>query len=99
MAVYLGYSWTSETRPVPENYLWRNFVFDPAEFDPSLGLTNGATYSTGYDLRELWNPAHQFTGMLSNNVPLAFSSANAGWLYVQYLIPSWLYGCLGRFGN
>ena len=57
----LNYSVMEEVRPAQENYLWRNFAYDPGDFDSSGGWTNGAGYSTSWPgLRWLCNPNYQF---------------------------------------
>ena len=77
----LNYSIMRELRPVHENYLWRNFVFDPQDYDATgAGHFSGDCPPSG--LRALNNALHVYAGCgTETNLPLAFSSASAQWLY------------------
>jgi hypothetical protein len=74
-----------ELRPVHENYLWRNFVYDAADYDSSGCVTNGASTYTPYWLhgRLLDYPSHLFTGSTTSTPALAFTSTNSTWLFAR----------------
>jgi hypothetical protein len=82
----LNYSFMEETRPVVENYLWRNFVYDPADYG-QFGLTNGSFFwSSLPTMRALAFPmTHRFASSFSGPLPLAFSTTNS-----PYLLSGWL---------
>jgi len=84
----LNFSVMQELRPVQENYLWRNFVFDLQDYD----LTGADYYSdpdSGTFLRTLSDPLHKYSGSgTETNPPLAFASTNSTWLFYRYLAPT-----------
>ncbi len=75
------YSDMLELRPIQENYLWLNYVFN------STNLVTGANYDATDVIRTLSNPQYQFTGTASNSpsAPLAFSTTNSTWLYYRWI--------------
>jgi hypothetical protein len=77
----LNYSVMQELRPVQENYLWRNFVFDPLEVDSGYPTT-GAYLDPSQWLRMLQNPTHTYAGLGTENpLPVALISTNSDWLF------------------
>jgi pimeloyl-ACP methyl ester carboxylesterase len=77
----LDYSVMQELRPIQENYLWLNYVFN------ATNLATGADYDAADFIRTLSNPQYQFTGTASNSpsAPLAFSTTNSTWLYYRWI--------------
>jgi hypothetical protein len=68
-------------RPVAENYLWRNFVFNSAD-----GYDG---YSSDYDsvvdrwVRTLMDPVFEYSGS-ATNPPVALTNASFAWSYYGY---------------
>jgi hypothetical protein len=82
----LNYSFLEELRPVRENHLWRNFVYDPDEIGPG-GITNGMAMWTGFPtLRAIDYPMlHRYTGDSAGPFPLPLSTASSTDVVSGYL--------------
>jgi hypothetical protein len=79
-----------ERRPIEDHFLWRNFVYDPADFDTNWSLTNGASvYDPWWPIRLLEDPKYQVIGPATNPLPLAFSSTNSPWLMGRGVYCGW----------
>ncbi len=78
----LNYSVMQEFRPAQENYLWRNFAYEPEDFDSSGNWTNGALFNPSLtSLRWLDNPNYQFTGTNDDPLALGLSLTNHAYLF------------------
>ena len=79
----LNFSFIEERRPVIENFLWRNFVFNPVDF--TNGWT-GAFTVPGDDslIRYVNNPKYRYLGSgYETPLPLAFTQSDATWLFFR----------------
>ena len=81
----LNFSVLQPVRPIQENYLWRNFLFDPLDFGPN-GWTNAIDFdyevfrSVGAD-----DEAHYcLPGLTTNSAPLALQLTNAAGVYAGH---------------
>jgi hypothetical protein len=84
----LNYAFRQELRPVQENYLWRNFVYNAADVSSGGDITTGIDYDTTWpNLRLLDGPKYTFSGAASNTAPLAFTATNSTWFFAR-----WIYG-------
>jgi Alpha/beta hydrolase of unknown function (DUF900) len=78
------FAFMDETRPVQENFLWRNFIFDIAEMNSGI-LASGANGDHAQDDASRYltdDPAYIYNGSGSETpLPLAFTNASAPWLF------------------
>ncbi len=81
---YSDYSFMNELRPVQENFLWRNYVFNPADFTCGW-FDTGAGFDVYGQIRTLANPKYQYLGSGTETpLPLALGITNATWLYYRW---------------
>jgi hypothetical protein len=85
----LDYSVLQERRPVEDHFLWRNFIYDPADFDSNWAATNGASFEEEWDLRSLRNPKHRFLGPAANPLPLAFGTNDSDYIFGRPVYCGW----------
>jgi len=57
----LDYSFMDELRPIQENFLWRNYVFDPADFVYGC-FDTGAGFEAFFQIRTLTYPKYEYLG-------------------------------------
>jgi len=83
----LNYLVMQELRPVQENYLWRNFVFDTTNYGDNGSWTD-CDYQwdgPGPNCAQVWTlegQRYQYSGSETESpLPLAFSNTNPSWLY------------------
>jgi hypothetical protein len=82
----LNYSVLQELRPAQENYLWRNFAYDPADFDASGQWNNGVGYERDLPgFRWLYAPNYQFTCTNCDPLPVALSVTTHPYLYSRWI--------------
>lgn len=82
----LNYSVMQELRPAQENYLWRNFAYDPGDFDASGQWTNGVGYERDLPgFRWLYDPKYEFSCTNCDPLPLALSVTNHPHLYARWV--------------
>ncbi len=86
----LNYAVMEEMRPLREHFLWRNYVLNAADVDTNGVWTTGADYDTLGQIRVLDGPKHQYSGCGAEiPLPLAFTAADANWLYYRWIFFYW----------
>lgn len=81
---HLNFSIMDELRPVEENFLWRNFIYNPVDFlGGELDIDLGWEYNPyGTTFSEVYGATYQYTGSgTETNLPLAFNLSTSGWIF------------------
>ncbi len=83
----LNYSVMQELRPLKENILWSNFVYNPS-CEGGTGAGYYIDYASGELQRTLESPLYDYSGTgTESNLPLAQVSSSATWLYYAEIDP------------
>ncbi|MEI6780220.1 MAG: alpha/beta hydrolase, partial [Verrucomicrobiota bacterium] len=83
----LNFSFLEEARPVRENFLWSNFVFNPSNYGQT-GASFQDDCSPATFLRTLDYPLYVYPGSGTEaNPALALVNANAQWLFFRLIHP------------
>ncbi len=79
----LDYSLMDPVRPIQENFLWSNFVFDPANYTQT-GAGSQDDFIPGTLVWTLESPLYQYSGSgTESSLPVAFTNADSQWFYYQ----------------
>ncbi len=84
----LNYSTMEELRPVKENILWSNFVYNPT-YAGSTGAGYTFDGTSGALVRTLESPLYDYAGTgTESNLPIAQVNSNATWIYYADIDPT-----------